>query len=103
MALKTGNQRLRRMSWVPKSCDGMENLLRSSGIVGIMGRDGVPVMFRLRMISDFLMVVAFGLVAPALLAPIARSRSVLLVSVVTFALCLAFLWDGLRTAKHLHH
>ena len=68
-----------------------------------MRRDEAPEMFRLRMISDFLMVVALGIVAPALLAPIARSRSVVLVSAVTFALCLAFLWDGLRTAKHLHH
>lgn len=66
-------------------------------------RDGVPDMFRLRVISDFLMVVAFGVVAPALLAPIARSWSVVLASGVTFALCLAFLWDGLRTASRLHH
>lgn len=82
----------------------MENLPRSPGIVSIMmGRDEAPDMFRLRMISDFLMVAALGIVAPALLAPIARSWNVVLVSGVAFALCLAFLWDGLRTASRLHH
>ncbi|MGC2639657.1 MAG: hypothetical protein WA294_20910 [Acidobacteriaceae bacterium] len=55
------------------------------------------------MISYFLMVAALGVVAPALLAPITRSWSVVLVSGVTFALCVAFLWDGMRTANRLHH
>lgn len=57
---------------------------------------------RLRMMADFVLVVAFGLCAPALLAPIARSWDVMLTSCATFAISVAFLWDGLRTADRLH-
>jgi len=59
-------------------------------------------MLRLRMITDFILVGAFGLVAPAMLAPIGRNWSVALVSAATFAIGIAFLWDGLRMAQRLH-
>lgn len=52
---------------------------------------------KLRILGDFFLVGAFGLVAPAMLAPISRNWSVVLVSVATFVICIAFLWDGLRT------
>lgn len=58
-------------------------------------------MLRLRIIADFILVAAFGFVAPALLAPIGRNWGVMLVSVATFAICVAFLWDGLRMAGRI--
>jgi hypothetical protein len=60
------------------------------------------VMLRVRLIADFFLVVAFGFVAPMLLAPIGRSAGVMLVSAATFGISLGFLWDGLRAAGHLH-
>ncbi|HTV15803.1 MAG TPA: hypothetical protein VME68_13870 [Acidobacteriaceae bacterium] len=59
-------------------------------------------MHRLRIITDFLLVAAFGFAAPVLLSPIARSWGVVLVSAATFAIGLAFLWDGLREAQRPH-
>jgi hypothetical protein len=62
------------------------------------GRD----MHRARMICDFVLVGAFGLAAPAILAPIGRNWGVMLTSAATFAIGIAFLWDGLRMAQRLH-
>ncbi|HTW48705.1 MAG TPA: hypothetical protein VMD92_12200 [Acidobacteriaceae bacterium] len=59
-------------------------------------------MHRLRMIADFILVGAFGFAAPAMLAPIGRNWGVMLVSVATFAIGIAFLWDGLRMAQRPH-
>jgi hypothetical protein len=59
-------------------------------------------MHRLRMIGDFILVGAFGLAAPAMLAPIGRNWGVGLVAGATFAIGIAFLWDGLRQATRLH-
>ena len=59
-------------------------------------------MHRLRLFTDFLLVAAFGLVAPALLSPIGRNWGVLLVSAAAFAIGVAFLWDGLREAQRPH-
>jgi hypothetical protein len=59
-------------------------------------------MHRLRMITDFILVAAFGFAAPALLAPIGRNWGVMLISVATFAIGIAFLWDGLRMAQRPH-
>jgi hypothetical protein len=59
-------------------------------------------MLRLRMIADFILVGAFGLAAPAMLAPIGRNWGVMLIGVATFAIGIAFLWDGLRMVQRLH-
>lgn len=59
-------------------------------------------MNRLRMIADFILVGAFGLAAPVVLSPIDRSWGVALAAVATFAIGIAFLWDGLRIAQRLH-
>jgi hypothetical protein len=59
-------------------------------------------MHRLRIIADFILVGAFGLAAPAILAPIGRNWGVMLISVATFAIGIAFLWDGLRMAQRPH-
>jgi hypothetical protein len=56
-------------------------------------------MHRLRMITDFILVGAFGLAAPVMLAPIGRSWGVMLIGVATFAIGIVFLWDGLRMAQ----
>jgi hypothetical protein len=59
-------------------------------------------MHRLRMFVDFLLVGAFGLAAPVMLAPIGRNWVVMLISVATFAIGIVFLCDGLRMAQRLH-
>lgn len=59
-------------------------------------------MHRLRIITDFLMVGAFGFAAPAILSPIGRNWAVVLISLATFAAGIAFLWDGLREAQRPH-
>jgi hypothetical protein len=59
-------------------------------------------MHRLRVIADFILVGAFGLAAPAILSPIGRNWGVGLVAVATFAIGMAFLWDGLRTMQGPH-
>jgi hypothetical protein len=56
-------------------------------------------MHQLRMITDFVLVGAFGLAAPALLAPIGRNWGVALVAAATFVIGIGFLWDGLRMAQ----
>jgi hypothetical protein len=58
-------------------------------------------MHRVRMIADFILVGAFGLVAPAVLAPIGRNWSVMLIGAATFAIGIVCLWDGLRMAHRL--
>lgn len=59
-------------------------------------------MHRLRMTADFLLVGAFGFAAPALLAPIGRNWGVMAIAGATFAIGIAFLWDGLREAQRPH-
>jgi hypothetical protein len=59
-------------------------------------------MHRLRMVADFILVGAFGLAAPAMLAPLGRNLGVMLISTATFAIGIAFLWDGLRMAQRPH-
>jgi hypothetical protein len=59
-------------------------------------------MHRLRMIADFILVGAFGFAAPAILSPIGRSWGVALMGFATFAIGIAFLWDGLRMAQRPH-
>jgi hypothetical protein len=57
---------------------------------------------KLRIYGDFILVGAFGIVAPVTLAPINRHWTVFLVSVAMFAMAVAFLRDGLRTLDNLH-
>jgi hypothetical protein len=56
---------------------------------------------KLRMISDLVLVCAFGFAAPFLLAPLSRSWVLLLTSFVPILLALVFLRDGLRTFEQL--
>jgi hypothetical protein len=56
-------------------------------------------MYRLRMIADFILVGAFGFAAPVLLAPIGRNWGAGLAGIATFAICIGFLWDGLRMVQ----
>jgi hypothetical protein len=56
---------------------------------------------KLRMIADFVLVCAFGLAVPPILAPLGRSWGVLLESFATFLLAVGFLFDGLRTRLRL--
>jgi hypothetical protein len=53
------------------------------------------------MIADFILVCAFGFVAPPLLAPISKSPNTMLAAFVIFLLSIGFLWDGLRTWQRL--
>jgi len=57
---------------------------------------------RRRVVGDFALVGAFGIVAPALLAPINRHWSVMLVAFAAFAIAVGFLVDGLRTLDRLN-
>jgi hypothetical protein len=58
---------------------------------------------KLRMIADFVLVFAFGFVAPLILAPISKNWTVMLIAFATFLIAIGSLWDGLRTMQRLRN
>jgi hypothetical protein len=90
------------MEAVLKGYDGMEMEAPQGANCENMRPERRWMMQRLRMIADFVLVVAFGFAAPALLAPISRSGGAISLAVVTFVLSVVCLWDGMRMAARLH-